>query len=295
MDTTKTLLHKYENGDWLFKIYSDGTLIKSTTAENPKVEFPSSMDIKITNQCNLGCPYCHEQSIPTGNHADLNKLLEVIKILPSGVELAIGGGNPLCHPDLLPFLTELKNRGIIANLTLNQNHIKPYWDLITKLITEDLVKGIGISIVNNDLTHIKELKKLSNNIVYHVIAGVNKLEDLQNLIEIGKPKVLVLGFKQFGNGVNYYNNTVQENINNWEENLYKYINKTVISFDNLAIEQLNIRKFFNQKSWDNFYMGDDFTFTMYIDAVEEMYSETSRCSERVSFNNKSLLEYFKNK
>ena len=39
-------------------------------------------------------------------------------------------------------------------------------------------------------------------------------------------------------------------------------------------------------------MGDDFCFTMYIDAVKQEYAPTSRSKDRISFNDCSLLEYF---
>lgn len=40
-------------------------------------------------------------------------------------------------------------------------------------------------------------------------------------------------------------------------------------------------------------MGDDFSFTMYIDAVEQFYAPTSRSENRTSFKDCSLLEFFK--
>ena len=48
-----------------------------------------------------------------------------------------------------------------------------------------------------------------------------------------------------------------------------------MSFDNLAIEQLNIRRFFTDKEWEEFYMGDDGNFTYYIDMVERKFAKSS--------------------
>ena len=129
---------KYQNGNTTVTILSDGTKIREY--ENiPEIVHPESIDVKITDYCDMGCKYCHECSTINGNHADLNKLLDVISELPSGVELAIGGGNPLSHPNLLDFLQTLKNRGIIANLTVNQGHLKFYQDLIIDLIKKELI------------------------------------------------------------------------------------------------------------------------------------------------------------
>ena len=77
--------------------------------------------------------------------------------------------------------------------------------------------------------------------------------------------------------------------------LIKYIGKTILSFDNLAIEQLNIKRLFTDQGWNDFYMGDDFSFTMYIDAVKQEYAQTSRSKKRTKFENCSLIEYFQKK
>ena len=97
---------------------------------------------------------CHEMSNKEGQHGDLKVLINKTRELPAGVELAIGGGNPLAHPELLPFLMLMKNRGIISNLTVNQGHLKRYYHLINYLIKENLVKGLGISITNNNFKFV---------------------------------------------------------------------------------------------------------------------------------------------
>ncbi|MBI5235858.1 MAG: hypothetical protein HY886_06385, partial [Deltaproteobacteria bacterium] len=58
----------------------------------------------------------------------------------------LGRGNPLGHPRLFWFLSEALRRGIIANLTVNQRHLKPYMDDITKMFQYNLVKGLGVSL-----------------------------------------------------------------------------------------------------------------------------------------------------
>ncbi len=281
----------YQNGNTNVTILADGT--KTRVYENiPEVLFPESIDVKISDYCDLGCRYCHESSTKKGEHGDLNKLLDVIKDLPAGVELAIGGGNPLSHPDIVSFLTEIKRRGLIANITVNQGHIDEYFSMIEYFIKDDLVKGVGISVTSKKMDDIKRLKTLSDNIVYHVIAGVNKVEIVDELIQLGSCKVLVLGYKQFGFGVNYYNENIEKEIKRWYMYLPKYVGKCILSFDNLAIEQLNIKRLFTDEGWDKFFMGQDFCFTMYIDAVKQEYAPTSRSADRKSFKDYSLLEYF---
>ncbi len=285
---------KYNNGNTTVTIMSDGTKVREYE-NTPEILHPESIDVKITNYCDMGCKFCHESSTTNGVHGDLSKLLEVISVLPAGVELAIGGGNPLSHPDLVEFLQELKSRGIIANITINQGHLKTYQDMILYLIKDNLVKGVGISITSNNFTYIKPILEATNNVVYHLIAGVNKIEVVEKLIELGECKVLVLGYKLFGFGVKYYTPEVDAELKRWYKALPAFIGKCTLSFDNLAIEQLKVKRLFTHDGWNKFYMGDDFCFTMYIDAVKQEYAPTSRSDKRKSFNEISLLDYFQKK
>lgn len=282
----------YQNGNTIVSILEDGTKIREYEGL-PEIVYPESIDVKITNYCDMGCLYCHEMSTKKGIHADLNQLFDVLYELPPGIELAIGGGNPLSHPDLIKFLQRLKEKGIIANITVNQGHLKKYQDLLISLIKEELVKGIGISITSNNYIFIKKLIKITDNIVYHLIAGVNKIEIVDELIQLGKCKILVLGYKLFGFGINYYNHEILFELKKWHRNLHKLIGKCILSFDNLAIDQLKVKRLFTETGWNKFYMGDDFVFTMYIDAVKKQYAPTSRSNERKSFSEYSLLEFFK--
>ena len=56
----ENVLYKYINGDYDCSIYSDGTLVKETEVENPQFSFPVSIDVKITNYCDLSsvCVFC---------------------------------------------------------------------------------------------------------------------------------------------------------------------------------------------------------------------------------------------
>ena len=71
----------------------------------------------------------------------------------------------------------------------------------------------------------------------------------------------------------------------------------VLSFDNLAIEQLDVKNslfFGNEEKWKTFYMGDDGTHTMYIDTVAGKYSKNSCMSqkERYKINDKDVIKMF---
>ena len=131
------------------------------------------------------------------------------------------------------------------------------------------VKGIGVSTS-------KKLFHNNPNEVQHVIAGLTTVEDIQNLLRKNR-KVLILGFKQYGRGKDYYNPSVEANINILKSCLKSLlaIKKGILSFDNLAIEQLDVKNNVTEKEWDDHYMGDDGQFTMYVDGVTQEYAKSS--------------------
>lgn len=291
-----TTISKYTNGNITVTIEDDGTKIREYDGI-PEPQFPESIDLNITEYCDLDCEFCHEDSNRKGKHATYKDLINVVSYLPAGVELAIGGGNPLSNPSLIPFLNFVKQRGLIANITINQKHILKNMRIIKNILNDNLVKGIGVSVNGEYTESLKKLCRLSDNVVFHVIAGVHDVDFMDKLIILtGNPKILVLGYKKFGRGIPHYNKNrkkVDSNIKKWYMYIPKYIDKCVISFDNLAIEQLKIKRLFTDEGWDKFYMGDDFTFTMYVDAVNKIYAPTSSSSDRKSWEGNDINSYFK--
>lgn len=218
---------------------------------------------------------CHEKSTTNGKHADLEYLLDIIQDLPKGTELAIGGGNPLSHPGLVPFLISCKSLGLIPNLTVNYFHIIAQYPLINKLIDNKLIYGLGLSIPDDFDDSIINLINKKDNVVYHVIAGVNDLSILDKIKNSCVKKCLILGYKNYGRGENCITPELISSIDNWDENLGQYIKKIHLSFDNLALKQLNIKQYLTDDEWSRFYCGTDGAFTMYIDAIEQKYAMSS--------------------
>ena len=304
------LLHKYTNGNTVVSIYDDGTKIRECPdGVVAKPIHPESMDIKISNRCgNVAsdlCKYCHEMSHPKGAIADLDRLLDVLKLLPAGTECALGGGQAQSHPDLIPFVEALKNQGLIANMTINQKHFRKDKDIITKLVSEKLIRGIGVSYSDPQyLPDIEPIINRTNDMVFHVIMGVNSVEVINELRKFCNKnnktcKVLVLGYKTYGFGKPYYDlnkESIEENKLQWYRRLALHFKEPdlVLSFDNLAIQQLNLRRFFTDKAWNKFYMGKEGTASCYLDAVKQEYAICSVDPNRVSWNDTDLFSFFQN-
>lgn len=274
-----SLLGIYKNGNFTTKIFSDGTKIRETEDDEFIPKFAENMDIKISNYCDMGCKFCHEGSTRNGKHGDiLNQ--KFIETLHPYQEVALGGGDATSHPDLIPFLHKLKDRKVIVNMTVNQRHFEQKQELIKKLVDEKLIYGIGVSLVNPTDKFISLIQQYSNAVI-HVINGVLKPSDIAALSNKNL-KMLILGYKQLRRGGEWYSED-HENIivkQMWlKENLGGIINNfKVVSFDNLAIEQLEVQRLMSKEEWDEFYMGDDGSMTYYIDMVEQKFARSSTAS-----------------
>lgn len=287
----KKILSKYKNGDVLVTLLEDGTKIRYSKLENPKVEFPESIDIKITDYCDMNCPYCHEKSTIEGKHGKLD--MKFIDTLPSGIELAIGGGDPLSHPKLLEFLNKLRNKNIFPNITINQHHLITKWDKIKFLNDNNLVFGIGISITNPTDEVIDKVKQL-NHPLLHVINGIITIEQFKKMYDKGL-KLLILGYKSYtGRGEEYFKNNSEEIKSKFiTKDLFKELKKhfDVISFDNLALTQIPVKDNVDEKTWKHSFMGEDGDHTMYIDLVKEEFARTSTSKERFKIKD-NIIDMF---
>ena len=274
------LLGVYNNGNYFVKIMSDGTKIRETNDDEFIPSFAENCDMKITDKCDGGCPFCYEGCTPNGKHGDILNY-KFLDTLHPYTELAING-NDMSHPDLIPFLEKLKEKKIIANMTVNQIHFERHQSIIRGLVDRGLIYGLGISL-NNPTENFISLVKQYPNAVIHVINGIVSPSDVGILADNGL-KILILGYKMLRRGVNHYT-TDHENIDclqHWlKENLKEMIEHfNVISFDNLAIAQLDVKRLMGDEEWEEFYMGDDGNYTFYIDMVDGTFGKNSLATER---------------
>lgn len=296
-------------------------------------EFPDSLDIKLTNQCYSGCLFCHESSSPDGLHGNLEELKTVLSFLPNNIpiELTFGGGNIcLINPkELENFFQFIKNRGYQIGVTINSDSLYAFNSLPTTILS--YIDNLGISI---DISKYCEFDKSyfqniqcfledssrnffgNQDIVIHSILGLFTSEELSTFLSTfrssylsNEKKLLILGYKYVGRGEDYFNKPKD---NRSFEQIRKYlVNKVInynsvveklgffgwsIGFDNLAIEQLRLKDALTSEQWDKFYMGQDFSHSMYIDAVSKTFSPSSTLKHKaVKWEEYSLnpVKYFK--
>ena len=284
------ILSSYKNGNTEVIILRDGTKIRRIPIdEKPVLEFPEMIDLKISDRCNHNCPFCYTDSKPDGKYVDFSKIPYYIRSIYSGTEVAIGGGSIFENPTTELLLEYLKYRNIVASITVNEKDIRDL-ECVGKVIdwySRDLIKGLGISLDPNPLQDKKtsfnysrlfSVYKIINNkkyrlksdIVFHAIVGVHNPDDL---LDISSDfKLLILGFKKdCGRSKEFF-----ESDKYIEYNYNKIMTHfKVVSFDNLALEQLDIKSKVSEEIWNKYYMGDDGEYSIYIDAVKNYASISS--------------------
>lgn len=288
----RKVLGSYRNGNYMVTICDDGTKIRHNNEDELIAAFPESIDLKISNRCNMRCPQCHEQSVPDGALANLHHPL--LDSLHSYCEIALGGGNVFEHPDLDDFLFRMARKHIICNITVHAHHFIQHFNEIQYYVEHGTLHGIGVSVNEPVSDDIISYLKLIPNVVVHVIAGVVPWETLVKLSN-NNIKLLILGYKTFGRGVQYAEShkEIWNNIEQLKTRLpYLFKHFPVVSFDNLALEQLNVKDFVDEKTWEQSYMGDDGKYTMYVDLVKEEFA-TSSISPRKPIHSNNIEDLFK--
>jgi len=269
------LIGRYKNGNYMVSIFNDGTKVRETEEDNFLPAFAENCDCKITDKCDGGCAFCYEGCTPNGKHGDILNY-KFLDTLHPYTELALNG-NDLTHPDLIPFLEKLKEKKVIANMTVNQIHFERCQDMIRSLVDNGLINGLGVSLREPTEEFISLIKTYPNAVV-HVINGILKPTDVEAMAD-NNIKMLILGYKQMRRGADWYNADCENiiSLQSWMSiNLKDIIERfAVVSFDNLAIEQLNVKSLLSDEEWEEFYMGSDSEFTFYLDMVEGTFGKNS--------------------
>lgn len=288
-----TTISKYRNGNAEIEMLDDGTRFISYDGDNLDLEYPLNIDVRVSSKCAFGlnpktgrsiCDFCHESARTDGETGNLAMLTEKIDELPFGVEIAIGANQ--VDGNFRWLLQHLQGR--IVNLTINQGHLWRDREHISKAIESKHVRGLGVS-YRKGMAPIPPAILEYPNTVVHVIAGIDEIHDVYRLAEDGVKKILVLGEKDFGFNKGRVDLESHKHLM-WRMFVRRLFDLfEVVSFDNLAIEQLRVGRFINQETWNMFYQGE---YSMYINAVDGTFSPSSRSPEKTPWADISIRDYF---
>lgn len=285
----------YRNGNYrVFLDRRDGTKVRMSRDDDFLPEFPESMDVKITDRCDVGCPFCHEDSRPDGLHADLDQ--PFLDTLHPYSEIAVGGGNVLSHPGLDGFLERLRDLRCVPSITVNQLHFESDFDRILDLYESGLVYGVGVSLVTPSRELFEKLRRIPTSVV-HTINGILTESDVRAMSG-QELRVLVLGYKNLRRGHDWKiarGSEIESNMDWLAGNLQTLFDATDTAvFDNLALDQLPVRETIGEDLWSVIYGGDEGSHTYYIDMVRREYAVSSTSADRFPIGNLTVPEMFRN-
>lgn len=289
------VIAQYKNGNADITITHDGTREIQYEGEL-SLDYPLNIDIRVSTQCSFGlnpktgkafCDFCHESATTDGVECDYNLLRDKLVGLPKGIELAIGCNK--MTSELRKFIFWCDTMGYIVNLTVNQGHLKQF-DMIRKLVERGTIKGLGISYRSSLPFKVPQYILDYEHTVFHVICGIDSYHEVEALAKQGVKKILVLGEKDFGFNFGKVDLKTRKHREWywWIHNMFKTFD--VVSFDNLALQQLNVRRFFTQNNWEVFNQNEH---SFYIDAANKKLAPSSRSNEKIDWDKLTLKEYFK--
>ena len=288
----KPIAH-YKNGNLTTTLWSDGTRERFTMDDEFKPAFAENVDVHTSNRCDNGCAMCYANCTKDGEFGKLSGW-HFLDTLHKGTEMALNLNFPMAD-DFMDLLVNLKNKGIVTNVTINQNHFMKYGDVIEQMYREGLIYAIGVSLTTPTPQFIEQIKKYPNAVI-HVINGLFTEAQYEMLKDNGL-KVLILGYKDVGRGVEYHKteNPYIDKNQKWLYNNLKDMVKhfKVLSFDNLSLNQLEVRRLMTDEEWDEFYGGDDGTFTFFINLVEGYFSKNSLSEVKYPIGDLSMDKMFK--
>nr|DAN95791.1 MAG TPA: hypothetical protein [Caudoviricetes sp.] len=293
---------KYRNGNAVVTLdLRDGTRIIEYPDNEPlTLQTPLNIDIRVSTQCPYGyntntkkstCAFCHESALVDGQECHYGFLQQVLMDakLPRGTEIALGVNE--VTDNLVQFVKNLYRLGLVVNITMNERYILQYGDTGLKQMLP-YVFGLGISYRSlQGCLSLPDWIADYPHTVIHVINGIDNFDDIKEL-SVKYHKLLVLGEKDFGFNRGKVNLDTLEH-KQWKSNIMQLTKIfDIVSFDNLGLQQLEIRGKITDEEYKSFYQGEH---SMYINAVEQYFAPSSRTRNNIQrFDETDLRSYFQN-
>ncbi len=181
---------------------------------------PTLVDFQITNMCYMGCSHCYASSSPDGAHAELADIeLALSRMKDAGVcQVALGGGEPLLHPNIGEVLDMCHEKGIVPNLStggmqLSRKNLAMLHKRCGAVAVSMENTGARLAVwrktdFRNIENAISLLLSASIRTVIQVVLSPRNIEDLDLIVDfcLSRKKlygVIFLAFKPVGRGATF--------------------------------------------------------------------------------------------
>lgn len=312
----------FQNGNYNVLFLKDGTKVRFNDLDTLIPDHPECVDLTVSTYCKNNCPFCYMSCSDKGRmldptSPDLDKLLEEI---PEGTELAVNC-NSLDYNTMdlfTKFLRKVEETGkFFVNVTIHEDDFMAHYESLKWFQEIGYVHGIGVSISNrvpfgdpvdkdNQIRYMKELCSIINkmeNIVLHIIPRLVDFDPVGKILirELHSPKILMLGYKEMGRGLNLLTekDLHDQNIRLaiWKDivcKLYsqRFPTKLTISFDGLALQEFGIRDMVSENDFNTLYAGNEGAYSMYINFPDRKYARSSIDGVEYDWGDKTFKEMF---
>lgn len=205
-----------ENDEWVLFNQGTGAKIRCRMDGKPATKadralVPELVDLKITDRCYCACEYCYQSSSAAGTDAAPDDLDAIAWALSEmGIfEVAIGGGDPVLHPQFPSLLANFRRNDVVPNFSTRS------LDWMRNAEIRDAVKDNcgAFAITTTDRRMIPRLAALvedngfeQDKVKIHVPMGVMDTWDFPPFIEEAIRHdfgLVLLGFKRVGRGLKF--------------------------------------------------------------------------------------------
>jgi hypothetical protein len=198
-----------------------GTKLRWARTPYLKSSTPELVDVKITDHCVFGCAFCYQGSTPQGQHAPLERVVAIFdQLADMGVfEVALGGGEPLAHPDFEAICQAGISRGLaVAFTTFDPNfasnpvleRLKAFEYAQPSRRNRGSLSAIGVSVHGpSGIERLKgakgtlSAKKIYTSVVAQSVIGATPMATTERLVRTAAANdlpLLLLGYKTTGRG-----------------------------------------------------------------------------------------------
>ena len=274
---------------WVLYNPATGARIRMSFNEDidtSRSSLPETVDIKITNFCNIGCPYCYQSSTPEGSTAEnlwtYSRLLSEMQVF----EVAIGGGEPTFSRLLWTFLAHCHDYGMYPTFTtrsLAWMKIPRQRDAFNLYCGRFAYSVSTNTDAANCLEAMEQAEIDKNKVVFQYVLGSTSIEEFDRLLrycERTYSKLLLLGYKDFGFGSNWRPHPHEEWLDIVRDCYNDHRYSSWIGVDSEVVRQFEeqIRSIDTRRIFSDIREGNR---SMYIDAVQSKVGPSSYTTELV--------------
>ena len=158
-----------------------------TMQDNPTfAPVPELADISISNHCTKGCSFCYRNSGPNNEFMSVTEYCKVLDAMKHPLygnvfQVAIGGGEPLEHPDFLAIIEETVHRNIVPNFTTNGIHLNSkICEAIKGKVGAVALSTISVDEIQTDKITLLASEGIKTNI--HYVLSSQNIEEAMSVL-----------------------------------------------------------------------------------------------------------------